>query len=64
MTVVEALMIISMGPVQMAMSVMRACGIAQVRTVGMHGGMIGPPTWGTTPVTMGQVCMSVTRAAG
>src|SRR5712691_11043426 len=25
---------------------------------------MGPPTCGTTPVTMGQTCMSVMRAAG
>ena len=56
--------IMSIGPTQIAMSVIRACGIMQVSTVGMHGGMIGPPTCGTSPVTIGQVCMSVTLAAG
>jgi hypothetical protein len=30
----------------------------------MPAGKIGPPTCGTTPVTIGQVCMSPTRAAG
>src|SRR6266851_2729825 len=35
-----------------------------MRTVGAHGGRMGPPTCGTTPVTMGQTCMSVMRAAG
>jgi len=30
----------------------------------MQGGRIGPPTWGTTPVTIGQVCMSPAREAG
>src|SRR5579885_126778 len=33
-------------------------------TVGQPGGMMGPPTCGTTPVTIGQVCMSPARAAG
>ena len=35
-----------------------------MRTVGQHGGRIGPPTCGTIPVTIGQVCMSPRRAAG
>jgi hypothetical protein len=35
-----------------------------VMTVIAHGGMTGPPTCGTSPVTIGQTCMSVTRAAG
>src|SRR5947209_15994452 len=33
-------------------------------TVGSQGGMMGPPTWGTVPLTIGQVCMSPSRAAG
>ena len=56
--------IMSIGPTQIAMSVIRACGIMQVSTLIWHGGMIGPPTCGTSPVTIGQVCMSVTLAAG
>ena len=51
-------------PAQVAMSVARAAGIPPMSTVGQPGGRIGPPTWGTTPVTIGQTCMSVTRAAG
>jgi hypothetical protein len=46
------------------MSVTRACGMPHTITVGQHGGMIGPPTCGTRTVTIGQTCMSVTRAAG
>ena len=42
----------------------RAAGKNPIKTVGQHGGMIGPPTWGTTPVTIGHVCMSVSLAAG
>jgi hypothetical protein len=34
-----------------------------MRTVGTHGPVIGPPTCGTTPVTIGQVCISVSLAA-
>ena len=33
-------------------------------TVIAHGGKIGPPTCGTSTVTIGHTCMSVTRAAG
>jgi len=62
-TVKEPLTITSGGPVHIAMSVTRACGRPPVSTVHMPV-MIGPPTWGTTPVTIGQVCMSVMRAAG
>src|ERR1700719_2738650 len=52
------------GPVQVAWSPWHAAGWLSIITVGQPGGMIGPPTWGTTPVTMGQVCKSPTRAAG
>ena len=64
-TVKEPSAIMSGGPTQVNMSPTRAWGSATGQhRVGEHGGRIGPPTWGTTPVTMGQTCMSVTRAAG
>ncbi|MGC1087285.1 MAG: hypothetical protein WA894_02520, partial [Candidatus Acidiferrum sp.] len=63
-TVGEPMMIMSGGPTQVSMSVMRAAGRAPINTVGSQGVMIGPPTWGTIPVTIGHTCMSVTRAAG
>src|SRR5215204_950752 len=64
MTLLEPRMIASGGPTQVHMSPMRAAGMPAIRTVGAPGGRIGPPTCGTTPVTIGQVCMSPTRAAG
>src|SRR4051812_30987461 len=63
-TVIEPLAITSGGPTQVAMSPTRAAGIPPIRTVTAPGGRIGPPTCGTTPVTIGQVCMSPTLAAG
>lgn len=48
----------------MTMSPTRAAGRLPMSTVGSPGDTIGPPTWGTTPVTIGQTCMSVSRAAG
>src|SRR5438094_9208681 len=62
-TVGEPLMMMSGGPTHVAMSVIRAAGRLPINTVGQPGGRIGPPTCGTTPVTIGQTCMSVTRAA-
>src|SRR5215218_9929928 len=56
------------GGVHMHMSPMVAAGTPPIRTFGVPGGMIGPPTCGTvagpTGVAMGQMCMSPTRAAG
>ena len=63
-TVMDPRAITSGGPTQVHMSVTRAWGRPTVITVGAQGGRIGPPTCGTTPVTIGQTCMSVTRAAG
>jgi hypothetical protein len=43
-----------------------AAGIMPIITVGAPGGRIGPPTCGmggTPGVTMGQTCISPTRAA-
>src|SRR5215218_10073978 len=64
MTFADPATIVSGGPAQVHMSPTRAAGMPAIRTVGAPGGMIGPPTCGTTPVTIGQVCMSPTRAAG
>src|ERR1700676_4657282 len=63
-TVGEPIAIMSGGPTQVAMSVARAAGNIPISTVGSPGGRIGPPTWGTMPVTIGHTCMSVMRAAG
>src|SRR3954468_3026077 len=63
-TFVEPIAITSGGPTQVHMSPTRAAGRPAIRTVTAPGGRIGPPTCGTTPVTIGQVCMSDTRAAG
>ena len=60
-------MITSVGPTHSALSVTRAAGRLPMRILVEHVGRIGPPTWGTggvPGVTIGQVCMSVTRAAG
>src|SRR5262249_22679924 len=63
-TVIEPSAITSGGPTQVAISPTRAAGTPAIITVGQHGGRIGPPTCGTTPVTIGQVCISPRRAAG
>ena len=56
------------GPTQVQLSPMTAAGILQMRTVGTPGPTTGPPTWGmgegTAGVCMGQVCISVSLAAG
>ena len=57
-------MIVSGGPTQVHISPTRAAGSPPISTVGHPGGKTGPPTCGTTPVTIGQVCISLTRAAG
>ena len=51
-------------PAHTAMSPTRAAGRQPISTVGQPGGRIGPPTCGMSPVTIGQTCMSVMRAAG
>src|SRR6478672_4368670 len=63
-TFVEPMMIVSGGPTHVHMLPRVAAGRPAISTVGTPGGRMGPPTCGTTPVTIGQVCMSVTRAAG
>src|SRR5580700_9794805 len=63
-TVIDPSTMTSGGPTQIAMSVTRAAGRPPMSTVGAQGPMIGPPTCGTSTVTIGQTCMSVIRAAG
>jgi len=66
-TVGEPITITSGGPTQIAISVTRAAGIPPMITFGEQGPLIGPPTCGiggTPGVTIGQTCMSVSRAAG
>jgi hypothetical protein len=62
-TVAEPLAIVSGGPTQVAVSPTRAAGIKLTITE-EHPVTMGPPTWGTVPVTMGQVCISEILAAG
>lgn len=63
-TELEPLMMVSGGPTQTAMSLIRAAGIKPIKQFG-DPEMIGPPTCGTGPgLTMGQVCISVILAAG
>lgn len=63
-TVAEPLTMLSGGPTQTHMSPRVAAGRLPINTVATQGPLMGPPTWGTTPVTMGQACMSVILAAG
>src|SRR5574340_1324747 len=63
-TVKEPRAMTSGGPTHTAMSPTRAAGSPPISTVTAQGGSIGPPTCGTSPVTMGQTCISVTLAAG
>lgn len=66
-TVGEPIAIESGGPTHNAMSVTRAAGKKPIKTVGIQGGRIGPPTWGiggVPGVACGHVCMSVILAAG
>jgi hypothetical protein len=62
-TVPEPAAIVSGGPTQVHMSPTFAAGIPAIITVGVPGGITGPPTWGTVPVTIGQICISPTLAA-
>ena len=63
-TVAEPFTMTSVGPVQMHISPTLAAGMPEIMTVGQQAGIMGPPTWGTTPVTIGQVCISEIREAG
>jgi hypothetical protein len=62
-TVPDPAAIVSGGPVQVSMSPTLAAGWPPNNTVGQPGGITGPPTCGTVPVTNGQVCISPTLAA-
>jgi hypothetical protein len=67
LTVVEPMMMESGGPVQMSMSPTQAAGSPPMMTVGQPGGMMATPTCGTgtgAGVCIGQMCISLTRAAG
>jgi hypothetical protein len=63
-TVKDPNAITSGGPTHVNMSETRACGSPPVSTVIAQGGRMGPPTCGTSTVSIGQTCMSVARAAG
>ncbi len=63
-TVIDPIAIASGGPTQTAISPTQAAGMPPITTVGAPGAAIGPPTCGTSTVTIGQVCISVRRAAG
>jgi hypothetical protein len=63
-TPVDPIAIISGGPTHVTIEVTVAAGRKSMSTAGTPGGRIGPPTCGTVPVTIGQVCRSVTLAAG
>src|SRR5215510_15115753 len=52
------------GPAHVHIPPTTAAGMLPIITVTPPGGKTGPPTCGTTPVTMGQTCISPTRAAG
>jgi len=63
-TVPDPLTMTSGGPTHTHMLPSVAAGMFPIITVTAPGEQIGPPTCGTTPVTIGQTCMSVSRAAG
>jgi hypothetical protein len=66
-TVAEPIAMVSGGPTQVQLSPTTAAGRLPINTVGIPGPNTGPPTWGMglgiAGVCMGQVCMSVKRAA-
>ena len=63
-TLLDPFTIMSGGPTHVHISPIRAAGIPEMITVGQHAGIIGPPTCGTSAVTIGHVCISEIRAAG
>jgi hypothetical protein len=64
-TVPEPMAIESGGPTHTHIDPADAAGINAIITVGAPDGRIGPPTCGTGPgLTIGQTCISRTRAAG
>jgi hypothetical protein len=66
-TVADPMAMVSGGPMQVQLSPTTAAGMLPINTVGTPGPTMGPPTWGmglgTAGVCMGQVCISVNRAA-
>jgi hypothetical protein len=66
-TVADPMAMVSGGPVQVQLSPTTAAGRLPTNTVGTPGPTMGPPTCGmglgTAGVCMGQVCISVNRAA-
>ncbi len=65
-TVAEPMAMASGGPTHKHMSPTTAAGRNPIMTVGTHGPLIGPPTCGiggSPGVTIGQVCISESRAA-
>ncbi len=63
-TVADPFKIVSGGPTHVHIPPTTAAGIPPINTVGTPGGRIGPPTCGTTPVTIGHTCISPALAAG
>ena len=67
MTVAEPITMLSGGPTQVHISPITAAGMLLIITVGTPGPTMGPPTCGmggVPGVCMGQVCISVSLAAG
>jgi hypothetical protein len=62
-TVDEPITIESGGPVHTHISPILAAGRPPIKTFTLPGGKIGPPTCGTTPLTIGHTCISVILAA-
>ena len=63
-TVADPVAMVSGGPEQVTISPTLAAGAPPIITVGQPGGITGPPTCGTVPVTIGQTCISPILAAG
>ena len=66
-TVIDPMATESGGPTQMQVSPTTEAGWPPINTVGQPGPMMGPPTWGmggTPGVTIGQICISSSLAAG
>ena len=65
-TITVALPLITLqgGPTQIPIVPIWAAGMPPISTFHAAGAASTPPTCGTGPVNIGQVCMSATRAAG
>jgi len=62
-TVADPMIMLSGGPAQVHISPKHAAGKPPIRTVRQPGGKTGPPTCGEGPLNIGQICISVIRAA-